>query len=59
MVDDDGDLPNHDPADVVDNLHAILAQEALWETGGGSFFKAGNRSIIVTALEQLSKTVSS
>lgn len=57
MVGEDEHLRADVPADVVEGIAAIFAQEALWKNGDGTPFTAGDRSVIATALAQLSKIV--
>lgn len=57
VVDDGGDLPADFLAEAVDDLDDIFVQEALWKTGGGSFFTAGDRPVLATALVWLSNKV--
>lgn len=58
-VTDDGRLSADVLADVGDDLNDVFAQEALCETGHGSFTTAGDLSVIATALAMLSKGVPS
>lgn len=49
IIDGDAGQAADVPADEVDDLDEVLAQEALWERSGGPSFTADDRSVIVTA----------
>lgn len=58
MVDDDSDILAHVLVSVVDGFENIFARKTLLETDRGLPFTAGDRSVVVTVLECLSRTVS-
>lgn len=49
----DAGFPSEVPAEAVEGIADIFDQEALWETGSGSFILATNCSIIAAILQPL------
>lgn len=57
--DEDGGFPSNVAPELADNIGDTFAQDALWESGGDSSFSVDDHLVTATALQCLSKTVSS